>query len=92
MTEDEAILVLGVLSEDYQSKTVLVRESRKNIDDALSRLLGEGFIEGISLSGGEVDHFRLTEKGIRRRRGALAVRHNGGTKAARGVPTGSEER
>ena len=92
MTEDEAMLVLGVMSVDYKSKTVLVRELRNNIDDVLGRLLGEGLIEGISLSGDEVDHFRLTEKGRRRRGGALAVGPNGGTKAGRGPLSKSEER
>jgi hypothetical protein len=92
MTEDEAMLVLAVMPADYQSKTVLMRELRKNVDDALGRLLSEGLIEGISLSGGEVDHFRLTEKGRRRRSGAIAVGLNGRTKAARGAPSGSEER
>jgi hypothetical protein len=80
------------MSVDYKSKTVLMRELLKNIDDALSGLLAEGLIEGISLSGGEIDHFKLTEKGRRRRRGALAVRPDGGTRAIHGVPSRSEER
>jgi hypothetical protein len=92
MTEDETALILGVMSGDYKSKTILMRELRKNIDEALSGLLAEGFIEGISLSGGEVDHFKLTEKGRRRRRMALAARPDDETRATRGVLSGLGER
>jgi hypothetical protein len=70
---EEAMLVLAAMPTEYTSKTLLMRQLRKNVDAALKLLMREGFVEGISLSGGDIDHFRLTEKGKGRKSVALTV-------------------
>jgi hypothetical protein len=65
MGEELIVKVLSSMTTDYQSRTVLARGFQKNIDFELDELLEKGFIEGISLSGGPRDHFRLTSSGLR---------------------------
>jgi hypothetical protein len=65
MAEQELVLVLRRISTEYISKSVLIKSMSDNIDATLEALLKRGFIEGISLSGDGLDHFRLTEKGRR---------------------------
>jgi hypothetical protein len=65
MARDEEILVLSQIEEDYASKTVLNKKLERHVDAILDGLLEQRLIEGISLSGSEPDHFRLTEKGRR---------------------------
>jgi hypothetical protein len=65
MEEQELVLVLRRISTEYTSKSVLIKSLSENIDLTLEALLKRGFIEGISLSGDDLDHFRLTEKGRR---------------------------
>jgi len=58
--------VLDAMSSDFLSMSVLKRRMGvgAGLDAALSALVQKGLIKGISLSGGDDDHFALTEKGL----------------------------
>jgi DNA-binding PadR family transcriptional regulator len=60
---EDAVLV--AMSSDFVSKSVLRRRLGvgASLEAALSTLVQRDLIEGISLSGGDDDHFALTEKG-----------------------------
>jgi hypothetical protein len=60
--EEKSVIVLNSVTTEYTSKTELLSEIHKNIDANLKALIDKGLIEGISLSGVEPDHFRLTER------------------------------
>jgi CheY-like chemotaxis protein len=63
--EGTELEVMSAMTTDYLSKSVLSRNLGKSVDDILAALVKKGFVEGISLSGVEQDHFKLTESGRR---------------------------
>ena len=63
-TTGRELKVLSSMTTDYVSSSVLGRKLGKAVHTTLQRLLKKGFVEGISLSGGEEDHFKLTAKGL----------------------------
>jgi two-component system, OmpR family, response regulator ChvI len=63
-TTGRELKVLSSMTTDYVSSSVLSRRLGEAVHTTLQRLLKEGLVEGISLSGGEEDHFKLTAKGL----------------------------